>query len=142
MLVKHVKGCSMLALLILVCVSSSAQKSIAEQLADKQLEAYNKLDIDAFMDVFSDDVKVYDDLSKYNVSDKAGMRKNYELWFATVDTVKCKIINRIVAGNTIIDYEELTYRKAGEKAKVMKAIAIYRIKGDKIVDATFLRPEF
>ncbi len=140
--VNHIKGCGVAILFCLFTITSAAQISYAEKLVNDQLEAYNKMDIDAFLKPFSDSVRIYDDLSKYNVSDKLAMQTNYDRWFQRVDSLNCKIINRIVAGNTIVDYEEVLFKLIDEDFQTLKAIAIYKISDNKIAEVYFLRPEY
>ncbi|NNF20677.1 MAG: SnoaL-like domain-containing protein [Saprospiraceae bacterium] len=142
MLVKQVLGCGFAVLFSMLSFNITAQISEAERLVDEQLQAYTQRDLEGFLRHFSDKVKVYDDLSRYNVTEKETMRKNYKLWFESVDLLECKIINRISAGNTIVDYEEVRYRKVGGEITELKAIAIYRISNNKISEVSFLRPEF
>jgi len=142
MLVNQVKGYGMLILLSMLSFSTIvAQKSIAEKLADEQLEAYNNMDLEGFLLPFSDSVKIYDDLKKYNVSDKRSMRINYERWFSSLESLNCVIKNRISIGNTIIDYESVTYKRRLDKEKNLEAIAIYKVANNKIQEVFFIRPE-
>lgn len=142
MLFKQVLGCGFAVFLCLMSVNLSAQASEAERLVDQQLAAYNQQDLEGFLEPFSDEIKVYDDLSRYNVTEKETMRTNYKLWFDSVETLHCRILNRISAGNIIIDYEEVTYSKVGHAETVLRAIAIYRISNGKISEVSFIRPDF
>ncbi|MEO7462303.1 MAG: nuclear transport factor 2 family protein, partial [Ferruginibacter sp.] len=57
---------------------------------------------------------------------KDAMRKNYE-FIEKVPTLHCRLVNRIVEGNMVIDHEEV---KAG--GRIMRAVAIYEIENGKI----------
>ena len=142
MITNKVIGCGFILLSSLLSFNLEAQTTEAEKLVDQQLAAYNQQDLERFLAPFSDEVKIYDDLSRYNVTEKETMRENYKLWFDDVESLNCKIINRISAGNTIIDYEEVSYKKYDDHMKTLKAIAIYRISDGKISEVSFIRPEF
>jgi hypothetical protein len=62
----------------------------------------------------------------------------YGRMFSRTPDLHCKLVNRIVLGNTVIDQEEVIIRK--EEAP-MRAIAIYKIKDGKIAEVYFIREE-
>ena len=64
------------------------------------------------------------------------MRSSYGGMFERSTDLHCKLVNRIVLGNTVIDQEEVTFKK-GEP--LLKAIAIYKIKDEKIQEVYFVR---
>ena len=139
---KNIYKCVLTLSLLLCSIIVFSQVSQAEKLADTQLKAYNERNLEAFMEVFSDNVKIYDDLAKYNVTNRDAMRTNYQMWFNSVEQLNCEILDRMVVGDTVIDYEKVTYKKTGEDEQVMHAIAIYRISGDKISEVSFIRPKY
>lgn len=111
--------------------------SIGVQLAQQQVEGYNRRDLDAFLAPYSDSVKVYNkhELS-YQGIDK--MRAANAEWFASVDTLHAKILDRISEGNTVIDHEEVYYKLKDGQANTMHSIAIYTIQNEKIQEIIFL----
>lgn len=115
-------------------------ESAADKLVQEQLEAYNKRDLDEFLKPFSDSVKVYNNLRDFNYQGIDKMRENYANWFDGLDTLNCQIVNRISAGNTVIDYERLTFKRKNGEGNTSETIAIYRIGDDKIQEVTFVRP--
>lgn len=122
---------------LLYFVQAGAQSidKLAESLASAQLEAYNNRDIEAFLIPYAEDVKVFNfpDTLQYQGIDE--MRKRYTGMFENTPDLHCKLINRMVMGNTVIDQEEVIIRK-GEKP--IYAIAIYKIKDDKIAEVYFI----
>ena len=60
------------------------------------------------------------------------MRKQYN-FLNNIKTLYCKLVNRIVEGNIVIDHEEI-WAEGGRK---FYGVAIYEIKGDKIVKVWF-----
>lgn len=122
--------------------STYLENSVAVDLAEAQLIAYNNRDLDAFLIPYGDSVKIFNDLEEFGYQGKVGMRENYASWFSSVDTLHCEVVNRIATGNTVIDHENVVFRMAGEKEIVQfEAIAIYKVAAGKIQEVHFVRPE-
>ncbi|AZJ33913.1 SnoaL-like domain-containing protein [Tenacibaculum mesophilum] len=103
-------------------------------LAQEQLEAYNKRDIDAFLKPYAKGVKVYSYPNKLEYEGIEEMRKRYAPKFETTKDLHCKIISRIVKGNVVIDEEEVTANGA-----TFHAVAIYEIVNGKIAVVRFVK---
>lgn len=115
-----------------------AQESIeviAEQLTQAQLDAYNQRDLDAFLIPYADDVKVYEFPDKLQYEGKVRMSEIYGRMFSRTPDLHCKLVNRMVMGNTVIDQELVTIDK---NQPPVKAIAIYKIKDKKIAEVYFI----
>ena len=112
------------------------------ELAEQQLRAYNQRDLEAFLAPYSDSVKVYNSLHRFGYQGIENMRKNYQGWFDSLDSLHCEVVQRIATGNTVIDHERLVFRRPGQPASNLEAIAIYKIKHDKIQEVHFVRPEW
>jgi len=108
----------------------------AIRLVKQQLEAYNKNDIDAFLIPYAEHVKIYTFPDKLQYTGKAEMRKRYAGMFDKFPDLHCDLVNRIVEGNTVIDHENVSL---SPKMEPFKAIAIYKIKDDKIAEVYFVR---
>lgn len=124
-----------------ICRLTMAQESIetiAERLAQEQLDAYNNLDIEAFVLPYAEDVKVYNFPDQLLYEGRDEMYGLYGRMFSRTPDLHCKLVNRIVLGNTVIDQEEVTIRK---EEPPMRAIAIYKIKDCKIAEVYFIREE-
>lgn len=109
--------------------------TLPEQLAQAQLDAYNGHDLEAFLKPYAEDVKVYQFPNTLQFEGKETMRKNYQFIEETPD-LHCKLMNRIVEGNTVIDHEDVTVDK---DRPPFKAIAIYKIKDGKIAEVYFIQ---
>ncbi|MDO9554905.1 nuclear transport factor 2 family protein [Rhodonellum sp.] len=116
-------------------IAQEVKGSVPEELANEQLEGYNNRDVDAFVRPYADDVMVFDFPNTLLYQGKEEMKNLYGRMFSRTPDLHCHLVNRIVMGNTVIDHEEVTLKK-GEKP--MKAIAIYKIKGDKIAEVYFI----
>lgn len=102
-----------------------------------QLKGYNSRDIDLFASAFSDTVKVYRQPGVLTYQGRDELHKRYGAMFANTPDLHCEIVNRIVAGDVVIDQEKVQ-RKKGEPRT--DAIAVYRVKDGLIVEVTFIPP--
>ena len=105
-------------------------------LAQRQLNAYNARDIDAFLEPYAEDVEIYNFPDKLQYTGKEIMRKRYGGMFERTKALHCELVNRIVVGNTVIDHEKVTL--ASDKAPV-QAVAIYKIEKGRIKQVYFTR---
>lgn len=103
-------------------------------IVQKQLDAYNKRDIDAFMETYSETIKLFDYPNKLISEGKKAMKENYSSFFENVPNLHCEIKKRIVIGNKVIDEEYITANDMN-----FSAVAIYEVENGKIVKVTFLR---
>jgi imidazolonepropionase-like amidohydrolase len=103
-----------------------------EMLIQRQLNAYNARNLEAFLDTYADDVKLYDFPDSLIGSGKEKMKAMYGDFFKTAANLHCEIVDRIKLGNTIIDHERVRFND-----KVINAVAIYEVSGGKIVRVTF-----
>lgn len=110
------------------------QTADAESVVQEQLDAYNARDIDAFMDTYSDTIALYNFPNQVTLKDKKEMRTRYDSFFKNTSNLHCKIKNRIVIGNKVIDEEYVTVNDS-----VITAVAIYEVENGKIVKVTFLQ---
>ncbi len=108
-------------------------KESAEAVVQRQLNAYNARDIDAFLDTYTEDVELYMWQDPNPRKGKDLMRKDYEEMFKQVPDLYCEIISRIKLGNKIIDHEKVRFN-----GQYVQAIAIYEVENGKIKRVTFL----
>ncbi|WP_435263229.1 nuclear transport factor 2 family protein [Tenacibaculum sp. nBUS_03] len=104
------------------------------ELAQEQLEGYNKRDIDAFLKAYAKNVKVYTYPNKLSYEGIDEMRKRYAPMLKKTKDLHCKITNRIVKGNVVIDEELVT-----ANGRKFKALAIYERINGKISIVRFVR---
>lgn len=114
----------------------TTEMKISIALADEQLKAYNKRDIEGFLKPYSDSVKVYSYMNNLLYQGKGRMRDIYTQMFEKNIDLKCKLLNRIAMKDKVIDHEEVTTKK-GKPA--FRAIAIYTIKEGKIIEVNFIQ---
>lgn len=102
-------------------------------LAQRQLNAYNGHNLEAFLEPYADDVEIYQFPAKLQMKGKEQMRKAYE-FITKTPGLHCQLQNRIVQGNTVIDHE-----RVWGFGKPVEAIAIYETKGGKITKVYFVQ---
>ncbi len=105
-----------------------------EDLAQRQLNAYNFRNIEAFLEPYADDVEVYNFPDQLQFTGKEAMRKGYAQMFANTPDLHCELVNRIVQGNTVIDQERVRFGN-----RILEAIAIYHIENGKIKKVYFMQ---
>ena len=103
-------------------------------IVQKQLEAYNARDIDAFMDTYSEDIRLYNFPNDLISEGKENMRGRYASFFENTPDLNCEIKNRMVIGNKVVDEEYVRIN-----GSFISAVAIYEVENGKIVKVTFLR---
>lgn len=117
-----------------VLMPDSIMHESAEAIVQRQLNAYNARDIEAFLATYSADVELYNFFNELQSKGIDAMRKSYSGFFTAVPNLYCKIENRIVMGNTIIDKEKV---RVGDKT--MYGVAVYEVANGKIQKVTFIQ---
>ena len=105
-----------------------------EAIVQRQVNAYNARNIDAFLDTYADAIELYDFHSNSPDKGKETMRKNYGEMFKQTPNLYCEIEKRIVIGNKIIDKEKV---RAGKE--IVHAVAVYEVEKGKIKKVTFIQ---
>lgn len=112
----------------------SILKESPSALAQRQLNAYNLRNIDAFLEPYADDVEIYNYPDELRFKGKETMREGYSKMFDNTPDLHCELVGRIVQGNIVIDKERVRF---GDK--VIEAVAIYHIENDKIKKVYFIQ---
>jgi len=113
---------------------NSILKETPAALAQRQLNAYNLRNIDAFLEPYADDVEIYNYPDELRFKGKETMREGYAKMFENTPNLHCELLGRIVQGNVVIDKERVQF---GDK--IMEAVAIYHIENDKIKRVYFIQ---
>jgi hypothetical protein len=115
----------------------AAVPSLAEQVVQTQLEAFNRRDIDGFLATYAPDVKMYSHPSqKIMISGLEQARQQYTAQFAhAFPDTHVEIPTRIVQGNFVIDHEVFTGAPDGTELRV---VAIYEVREGKIQNVWFI----
>lgn len=104
-------------------------------IVQRQLDAYNAQNLDAFCACFAADCALADlngDVTQDGVS---AIRERYGALFSAYPENHAALVNRIVVGNIVIDHEDIT-RSPNER---ITAAAIYTVKDGLIARVDFVR---
>ena len=133
----------LLLLLLLTATSLQAQANdkdakqqteTAEDVVNRQLDAYNARDIDKFVDTYSEDIEIYNLNGEMTMKGHAQLREVYSKLFKDTPNLNCRIVNRIKINNKVIDKENVDMNE-----RVVEAVAIYEVVDGKIKKVTFVR---
>jgi uncharacterized protein (TIGR02246 family) len=106
-----------------------------ETIVQRQLDAYNAQNLDAFCACFADDCVLGDLNGATTQQGAAAIRERYKTLFATYPENRATLVNRVVVGNVVIDHEDIT-RSPSER---INAAAIYTVKDGLIARVDFVR---
>ena len=106
----------------------------ALEVVEKQALAYNAHNVDLYMETMADSIEMFSlPLLKADLKGVDSVRKAYS-FLTTSPDLYCRILNRIVVDNMIVDHEEVYFQ--GEK-KPRYFIAMYYVEKGKIRKALF-----
>ena len=116
-----------------------AAHDTAVAVVQRQLEAYNARDIDAFVATYADDVQLFELPDKILMRGATHLRERYVERFR--DTLlHADIVNRIAIGDTVVDHERVRLTLP-QGPSTVEAIAIYQVRDGKIINVWFRRGE-
>ncbi|MCT8138213.1 nuclear transport factor 2 family protein [Anaerobacillus sp. CMMVII] len=104
--------------------------------AQKQLEAYNNRDLEAFMACYAETCFVEDGAGNVLMENKEAMRKRYELLFEESPNLHCRLVSRIVLENYVLDEERVTGSRGSTEER--HVVAVYKIENGLICHVRFL----
>lgn len=107
----------------------------AADIVQRQLDAYNAQDLDAFCACFAADCILSELNGAMTQQGAVALRQRYETLFTTYPENHAALINRVVVGNVVIDHEDIT-RSPSER---INAAAIYTVKDGLIARVDFVR---
>ncbi len=103
-------------------------------LVQRQLNAYNLRNIDAFLKSYADDVEVYNYPNKLLFKGKEKMQKSYSHLFKDTPNLHSELVERIFKGNIVIDKVQVQI-----KDKLSEVVAIYHLENNKIKKVYFIQ---
>ena len=106
-----------------------------EVLAQRQLNAFNIRDVEAFLAPYSPDVEILALDGTVRLKGLDAMRKRYAEIFQKSPRLHCELVRRMAVGSFVLDEERVT----GMGDEVVRAIAIYEVKDGRIAKVRFLR---
>ncbi len=112
-------------------------QSEAEQLAQRQLDAYNSRDIDAFAACYAEDVQLMRlGTGEVFCAGREQLHTQYGAMFASHPNLHCQLVKRIVCGEFAYDEEEV---QGLAESGVVHAVACYQVQNGLIQKAWFVR---
>jgi hypothetical protein len=100
----------------------------------RQLDAYNALDLERFIAEYTDDVQVFRPPATVPVlSGKHAFAAHYAKNRFSLPDLHAELVNRMVAGNTVVDHERITGLPDGPR----EAIAVYQVVDGRIGSVWF-----
>ena len=109
--------------------------SDVESVVQRQVDAYNRRDLDAFIALFTPDARLYEYPDKLLYEGHSQLRAVYEKLFTEAVDLRGDVTHRIVQGNFVIDREVIT----GMPGKgPLTGVAIYEVKGGRVSRVWFL----
>jgi hypothetical protein len=104
-----------------------------EAIVQRQLEAYNKRDIDTLLALYADEAELFEHPSKLLAQGSATLRERFLLRFQEAN-LHAILLKRIVMGNTVIDHELVT-RTFPEGPGKIELLMIYEVQNERISKA-------
>lgn len=107
-----------------------------EQVIERQLEAYNARDIEAFMATWAEDAEYFEHPNTLLARGHAQIRERHVARFLEPNLYG-KLLQRMVVGNRVVD-QELVTRTFPEGPGRVEVIALYEVAEGKIARAWFI----
>ena len=108
------------------------------EVVQRQVDAYNRRDLDAFVAAYSDAVVVFRmPTAEPAITGKAAFATFYATERFNRPGLHAQIVNRIVLGNKVIDHERIS----GVRAEPFDIVVIYEVIADQIARVWSLTPE-
>ncbi|HZW88800.1 MAG TPA: amidohydrolase family protein, partial [Myxococcaceae bacterium] len=106
-----------------------------EALVQRQVNAYNARNLEAFLAPYADDVEIRDLDGKVTAKGKEVFRTDYGALFANHPALHCELKGRVAAGSWVVDEERVT----GLDPPVIHALATYEMVNGRIGRVRFMK---
>ena len=111
----------------------------AAALAQRQLDAYNARDIEAFVACYAEDVRIWDlHTQTLRMQGRQALRERYGPMFLAHPDLHAELVGRLAIGSTAVDQERVTGLVEGG---VVHAIATYEVRDGLIRQVRFARDD-
>ena len=109
------------------------------EVVQRQLDAYNSRDLDAFLATFHDEAKVFGlGAETPSFAGKAAIAQRYQELFDRSPDLHSVVVNRTAFGRAVIDLERITGRNGSPEP--LDLLAIYEVLHGLIVRVHFVWP--
>jgi hypothetical protein len=107
-------------------------------IVQRQVDTYNRRDLDAFVATYSDRVQIFRmPSSEPAISGKEQLTAFYATQRFNLPHLHAEIVSRMVMGNKVIDHERIT----GLQAEPVEAVAVYEVADGLIQRVWFFYPQ-
>ena len=104
---------------------------------ERQVEAYNRRDIDAFLSCYATDTVIEDAIGTAVMRGHDAMRATYSELFQASPDLRAEIATRIGGGEYLIDEERITGLRGSDEE--IRVVAIYHVANDVIDRVRLIR---
>ena len=108
----------------------------AVDVVQRQLDAYNAQDMDAFLAAYAPDCVISDFNGAVTQNGRDAIRMRYAAMFAEFPQNRARMVKRMALGEVVIDHEDVSRGPNGPR---FEAIAIYTVKHGLIARVDFVR---
>jgi hypothetical protein len=111
---------------------------LAAEVVQRQVEAYNNRDLDAFVACYSDSVEIFRmPAAEAMLSGRKQLAEFYASQRFGIAGLNAEILDRVVSGNKVVDHERIH----GLRSDSMEVIAVYDVVEGLIRRVWFFSPE-
>lgn len=108
------------------------------ELVQRQLEAYNAHDLEAFVGAYSDKIQMFRMPStEPTISGKAQLAEFYAKNRFNVSGLRAELLNRMEIGNKVVDHERIT----GLRDEPFEVVCVYEVGRESIERVWFFAAE-
>jgi uncharacterized protein (TIGR02246 family) len=107
----------------------------AEAVVQRQIDAYNRRDLESFLSLFAPDAKLYQFPDKLLLEGHEALRGAYGKLFAEAVNLRAVVTDRTVQGRFVVD-REITSGMPGKEA--VTGVAIYEVIDGKVARVWFV----
>ncbi|MBX9745967.1 MAG: nuclear transport factor 2 family protein [Hyphomonadaceae bacterium] len=108
----------------------------AAELIQRQLEAYNAQDLDAFCATYADDCVIADLNGAVSQAGKAAIRARYAKTFSDFPRNRAWVVHRMALGDVVIDHEK---GERSPEGPFFEALVVYTVKNGLIARVDFVK---
>lgn len=108
----------------------------APDVVQRQFDAYNAQDLEAFLATYAPDCQICDLNGAVTQNGHGDIRARYAAMFAQYPENKAVLVNRMALGDVVIDHEDVVRGPNGPR---LEAVAIYTVKNGLIARVDFIK---
>ena len=104
---------------------------------ERQVDAYNRRDLDAFLACYAPDTVIEDAAGTVVIRGHKAMRDVYDELFRSSPDLRAEIATRIRVGDYVVDEERITGRRGSTEE--LRVVVIYHVENDVIDHVRLVR---